>query len=185
MTPRIAPLQAPYPDGVEAGLDRWMPPGADVEPLALLRTLYRHPDMASRMRPLGAGILGHGALEPRDRELVIARTCARTGATYEWGVHAAFFGERVGLTAEQLRSTATGSPEDACWDDHDRLILRAADELHDAATLSPELFEALASELDEAQLLELVVCAGFYRSLAYVINVAGVEPETWAVPFPS
>jgi 4-carboxymuconolactone decarboxylase len=182
--PRISPLDPPYPDDIAAALDRWMPPGAGVEPLALFRTLYRHPDLASRMRPLGAGILGHGRLDPRDRELVIHRTCARSGAAYEWGVHAAFFGERVGLTAEQLRSTATGSPEDACWDDHDRLILRAADGLHATATLPPELFEALASELDDAQLLELVVCAGFYRTIAQVINVAGVEPETWAVPFP-
>jgi alkylhydroperoxidase family enzyme len=136
------------------------------------------------MRPLGAGILGHGLLDPRDRELVIHRTCARAGATYEWGVHAAFFAERVGLTAEQLRSTAVGSPEDPCWEDRDTLILRAADELHDTATLSPELFEALATELDDARLLELVVCAGFYRAIAYVINVAGVEPEPWAKSFP-
>jgi 4-carboxymuconolactone decarboxylase len=184
MAPRIPPLQAPYPDDVAAGLDRWMPPGAGVEPLALFRTLYRHPDMASRMRPLGAGILGHGALAPRDRELVIARTCARTGATYEWGVHAAFFAERVGLTGEQLRSTAVGAPDDPCWEDHDTLILRAVDELHETATVSPELFEALAGELDDAQLLELLVCAGFYRAISYVLNVAGTEPEPWATPFP-
>ena len=38
----------------------------------------------------------------REREIVIDRTCARCGAEYEWGVHVAFFGERVGLTREEI-----------------------------------------------------------------------------------
>jgi 4-carboxymuconolactone decarboxylase len=36
------------------------------------------------MRPLGAGLLGHGRLSMRERELVIDRACARAGAEYEW-----------------------------------------------------------------------------------------------------
>jgi 4-carboxymuconolactone decarboxylase len=46
------------------------------------------------------------------------------------------------------------------------------------------LFEALATELDDARLLELVVCAGFYRAISYVINAAAIEAEPWAAPFP-
>ena len=182
--PRIAPLEPPYDADVAAGLERWMPPGAATEPLALFRTLYRHPDLASRMRPLGAGLLGHGRLTPRDRELVIHRTSARAGARYEWGVHAAFYGPQVGLTAEQLHSTAVGRPEDPCWSAHDALVLRAVDALYDAGTLSPVLYACLADELDSAQMLELVVCAGFYRTIAYVLALAGTEEEAWAVPFP-
>jgi alkylhydroperoxidase family enzyme len=181
---RIAPLDPPYPPDVAAALERWMPPGADVPPLALFRTLQRHAELASRMRALGSGLLGHGRLALRDRELVIDRTSARAGALYEWGVHAAFFGEAAGLTAEQLRSIAAGGPDDPCWSPRDALILRAADELHDTATLSQPLFAALAAELDVEQLLELAVCAGFYRTIAHVLNVAGTEPEPWAVPFP-
>jgi hypothetical protein len=37
----------------------------------------------SRMRPLGSGILNHGLVPPRDREIVLHRTCARAGAEYE------------------------------------------------------------------------------------------------------
>src|SRR5437660_183560 len=80
--PRIPPLEPPYDPDTEAMLRRWMPPGAEVEPLALFRTLAVHEDLAARMRPLGAGILGHGRLDPRDREIVIARACARAGAEY-------------------------------------------------------------------------------------------------------
>ena len=84
--PRIAPLRPPYEPEIAALLAKWMPPGGDVEPLALFRTLAVHDDLASRMRPLGAGILGHGRLDPRDREILIHRTCARAGAEYEFGI---------------------------------------------------------------------------------------------------
>ena len=72
-TARIAPVEPPYSPDVEEMLRKWMPPGTEVEPLALFRTLVVHESLAARMRPLGAGILGHGLLEPRDRELMIYR----------------------------------------------------------------------------------------------------------------
>ena len=97
--PRIAPLEPPYEPDTAALLAKWMPPGNDVEPLRLFRTLAVHDELASRMRPLGAGILGHPRPEPRERELLILRTCARAGAEYEWGVHAIAFGGPLGPEA--------------------------------------------------------------------------------------
>src|SRR5205807_6226826 len=75
--PRIAPLEPPYEPETETMLKKWMPPNSGLEPLRLFRTLGVHADLAARMRPLGAGILGHGVVEPRLRELMIDRTCAR------------------------------------------------------------------------------------------------------------
>lgn len=60
-TPRIAPLDPPYDPAIDAQLVKWMPPGSAVEPLKLFRTLAIHDDLFSRMRPLGAGILGSRA----------------------------------------------------------------------------------------------------------------------------
>ena len=37
--PRIAPLEPPYESEIDALLKKWMPPGADTEPLRLFRTL--------------------------------------------------------------------------------------------------------------------------------------------------
>src|SRR3712207_7844615 len=51
------------------------------------------------------------SLSMRDRELVIDRTTARCGCDYEWGVHVASYGERVGLTSEQVHSVAHRSEE--------------------------------------------------------------------------
>src|SRR5437870_4407777 len=113
--PRIAPLEPPYEEETAAMLARWMPPGAEVEPLRLFRTLAQHPALAARMRPLGAAILAHGTVPPRLREVMIERTCALCAAEYEWGVHAIAFAAAVGLGEEQLISTATAGSEDDVW----------------------------------------------------------------------
>ncbi len=185
--PRIAPLDPPYSPETAALLAKWMPPDAEVEPLALFRTLAVHDELASRMRPLGAGLLGHPRLEPRDRELVILRTCARAGAEYEWGVHARAFAAPLGLSEAQIAATAASGAHPAAPDTYsaeEAQLIAAADALYDTDTIPDDLWLGLASRLRSDQLLELVVLAGWYRLIAYVINALGVELEPWAARFP-
>jgi 4-carboxymuconolactone decarboxylase len=183
--PRIAPLEPPYAPEIDAILKKWMPPGAETEPLRLFRTLAVHDELASRMRPIGSGILGHGRVEPREREIVIHRTCARARAEYEWGVHVLAFGKPLGLSDEQIAATVHGSAENPAWSERDAPLIRLADELHDTSTVSDALWAELAERFSDDQLLELVITAGWYRLLSYVINAAGVEHEPWAARFPA
>lgn len=184
-SPRIAPLEPPYAPDIDAALRKWMPPGAELEPLKLFRTLNVHEELASRMRPLGAGILGHGRVAPREREIVIHRTCARAGAEYEWGVHVLAYGKPLGLTDAQIAATVNGGADDAAWSASDALLIELSDELYDTATVSDELWAKLAASFAEDQLLELLVTAGWYRLISYVINAAGVQCEPWAERFPA
>jgi alkylhydroperoxidase family enzyme len=184
-SPRIPPIEPPYEPEIEEQLLKWMPPGAEVEPLKLFRTLMVHPDMAGRMRPLGAHFLGHPTVDPREREVVIHRATARAGAEYEWGVHAVAFGRPLGLTDEQIRASVVGTADDPAWSDRDRLLIRLVDELHDTATVSDELWSELEREWERPQLLELVACAGWYRLISGVINAARIELEPWAERFPA
>lgn len=183
--PRIEPLAPPYQPGIEEMLRRWMPPGSALEPLALFRTLAVHTELFGRMRPLGAGLLGHGLLEPREREIVILTTSARAGAEYEWGVHAEAFGKAVGLSEAQIAATAAGDASDPAWSERDALLVRLADELHDGATVSDELWAQLAAGWTAPQLIELLVLVGWYRLLACVINGARIQLEPWAARFPA
>ena len=160
-----------------------MPPGAAVEPLLLFRTLVVNQELADRMRPLGAGLLGRGRLSTRERELVIDRACARAGAEYEWGVHVAAFGAAAGLSEAELDATAAGSSVDFA-DPADALLVALVDELHDTATVSEPLWARLAERYPPATLLELLILAGWYRLLAGVINAVGVDLEPWAARFP-
>jgi 4-carboxymuconolactone decarboxylase len=180
--PRIRPLEPPYEPDIAAMLQKWMPPGSAIEPLILFRTLAVHDELASRMLPLGAGILGHGRIDPREREIVIHRTCAR--AEYEWGVHAEAFGRPVGLTGAQITATVSGDAGDPAWSDEDRLLIRLCDELHESCRVSEPLWSELTQRYRDDQLLELVITAGWYRLIAGVINAVGIELEPWAARFP-
>ena len=183
--PRIAPLALPVAPDTAAELERWMPPGAAVEPLALFRTLARHEGLMSRMRPLGAFILGSRSSVPlRLREVMIDRTCALAGAEYEWGVHAAAFGAVAGLDEAQIASTARGRHDDDCWEPEAAAVMRLAEELHATSTISDELWAELSSLFDDAQIMELVVTAGWYHAISYLCNGLGVPLEEWALRFP-
>ncbi|MCP9966218.1 carboxymuconolactone decarboxylase family protein [Actinomadura madurae] len=181
--PRIAPLDPPYSPEIATALAKWMPPNVTHDPLVLFRTLHRAPELASRMRVLGAGLLAHGSLPARDREIVIHRTCARAGCEYEWGVHAATFGEATGLGPEQIEATVSGAS--APWSPREWLLISAVDELHDSAQISQPTWDALTVHYDEPQLLELLVLAGWYRTIGQLINTLELDNEPWAHPFPT
>lgn len=184
-TSRVAPLEPPYDSHIEAALSKWMPPGSTMEPLRLFRTLVVHDTLASRMRPLGAGILGPTAAVPAQlREVMIHRTCALTGAEYEWGVHAVGFGRPLGLSEEQLHSTVHGSFSDPCWDPEQSSVFQLADELHETSAVSEDLWRSLASHVDARQILELLVTAGWYHVISYVCNGLQLPREEWAERFP-
>lgn len=183
--PRIPPLEPPYEAQLAEQLTRWMPPGSELEPLRLFRTLAVHAGMFARMRPLGAGILGHGLIDPREREIAIHRTCARAGAEYEWGVHVLAYGRPLGFSDAQITATAIGSADDPAWSEQDGQLVRLADELHESASVSDELWAQLTRRYDDDQLLELVIICGWYRMLSYVINAARVEREDWGARFPA
>ncbi|MFF0554489.1 carboxymuconolactone decarboxylase family protein [Streptomyces sp. NPDC004266] len=198
---RIEPLVPPYSPAVDRALRRWMPPGVPHEPLRLFRVLHRNPELASRMFALGAGLLGHGLLPAADREFVIARVTARSGCAYEWGVHAATLAPRAGLGPEQLRATTdtstapgtgTGTGTDpapgtapAPLTRRQAALLAAVDELHDTARLSEPAWDALRAHYEDAQLIEFLVLAGWYRTVSYLANGLLLEEEPWAEPFPA
>lgn len=186
MIARIAPLDPPYAPDVRTALDKWMPPGAGVEPLKLFRTLARHERLSDRMRGLGAALLGRGLLPARVRELLILRTCARCGAEYEWGVHVTAFSSAAGLSDAIVHDTARRPPSDVeARDDDDSIVMRLADELHDSSTVSSALWKKLAARFDDAQLLEMIAIAGFYHLISFTVNATAVEREAWASSFPA
>lgn len=179
MIPRIAPLDPPYSEAVASALDRVMPKG--VPPLALFRTLAVNERVFLRI--MAGGLLDRGSIDLREREIVIDRTCARCRSEYEWGVHVAFFAERVSLTPEQVAATA-GAGGAAAFPARERLLLRLVDELHDQAQVSDALWAALREAWSPEQIIELVALAGFYHLISFVTNALRIPPETYGAPFP-
>ena len=90
----------------------------------------------------------------------------------------------LGLTDAQLAATVEGGADDPAWSERDALLISLADELHDSCYVSDGLWSSLGEHYSDAQLLELVITAGWYRLISYVINAAGIQPEPWAARFP-
>jgi alkylhydroperoxidase family enzyme len=180
-TARIAPAQPPFPADVQGWLDRTMPPGQP--PLVLFTTLARDPRLFGKF--FSAGLLDRGHLTLRQRELVIHRTTALNRSEYEWGVHVAIFAARVQLTPQQLHSTVHGNADDACWSDDDRLLLRFCDALHASSTLDDALWSQLRARFSEEAILELLLLAGFYRTVSYLTNALKLPLEANGARFPA
>jgi alkylhydroperoxidase family enzyme len=179
MSPRIQPVEPPYSPAASAAFDRVMPEG--MPPLLLFRTLAVNERVLLRL--MAGGLLDRGSLTLRDRELVIDRTCFRCGAEYEWGVHVTFFGPRVRLTAEETRDLCADDPDATVFSERERLLLLLCDELHATATVGDTLWTALAKEWSQEQLVELVVLAGYYHSIAFAVNALRVPLEPFGARF--
>jgi alkylhydroperoxidase family enzyme len=181
--PRIAPLEPPYDLEVASQLERMMPEG--VPPIALFRTFVRNMPMTQSMSPWGAYELSRRlSLSMRDREIVIARTCARCECEYEWGVHVAFFAKRVGFDDQQVASLTAGSANEACWrEERDRLLIEAVDALHEGADIDDHLWDRLAAVFTVENLLDLLFLCGWYHAISFVARASRVPLEPGAPTF--
>ena len=112
-------------------------------------------------------------------------TCARCRSEYDWGVHVAVFGRPLGFSQDLIGATVTAKATDPLWSERQGLLIRLADELHEAATISAGLWEALEKHWEPPQLIELIITAGFYHLVSCVTNALGIELEDYGARFPA
>lgn len=139
----------------------------------IFRTLAHHPKLLERWMVFGTHILNKSSLPPRERELVILRIGWLCRSEYEWGQHV-LIGRLAGLTDEEILRIKAG-PEEAGWSDLDSALLRAVDELHAEAFISDPTWQALAAQLTNQQLLDLIFTVGQYNMVAMALNTLGVQ----------
>lgn len=175
---RIPPLSHPWPPATQAIFDRIMPPG--LEPLTLFRVLATSPRAWERFR--AGALLDGGPLALKDREIVILRTCARSGCEYEWGVHVALLAKRARMTEAQIAATLPDGAAEV-WSPAEAALVATADALHERAALSDEEFARLSAFFDADQVLEILMLAGYYRTVACLVGGLALELEPFAARF--
>ena len=176
---RIAPLEPPYAPDIQSDFDRIM---RGAPPLMLFRVVAGNARAWDKFR--AASLLDGGPLSLREREIVIDRTCARTGCEYEWGVHVAIFAKAAGLTEAQIRATVLDEADAPCWPVAEQALIAAVDALHVRATLSDEEFKTLSAHYDDAKIFEIILLCGFYRTVSYLANGLDLPLEPTAARFP-
>ena len=178
-TPRVEPVvQAQASPEIRRMLD---PSGSGRESAAVYRTFARHPKLYVPRQVLSEYIRTKSTLSPRVREMLILRIGWRCQSAYEWAAHAPA-GRRAGLTDDQVRMLARSGYDG--WSAADAAIVRAADELFDADTISDTTWKALDDQFDERQLLDVLITTGGYRMVSMVLNTFGVPAEPNSEAFP-
>ena len=176
---RIAPLSPPYAPEIRDQFDRIM---RGAPPLLLFRVMAGQPRAWEKFR--GGSLLDRGPLSLREREIVIDRTCALNRCEYEWGVHVAAFAQAAQLSEAQVHATVLDDADAPCWSEAEQGMLAAVDALHHRSTLSEAEFAALKVHYDEAQIVEIVMLCGFYRTVSYLCNALALPLEATATRFP-
>jgi alkylhydroperoxidase family enzyme len=177
---RIAPATPPLPTEIQRAIDTIM---RGNPPLVLFTTLAR--DRRLFFKFFNSGLLDRGHLTIRQREIVIDRVTAACGAEYEWGVHVSTFAAKAGLSEEQIASLTIGEPGDACWDDADRVLIRLCDSLQSSCTVDDDLWAQLSTCHSDEAILELLMLAGTYRTVSYLVNALRLPLEHGARTFPT
>jgi alkylhydroperoxidase family enzyme len=142
----------------------------------IMFTLCRYPQLWQSIIDVTVQIQGANALLPaRDRKLAILRVGWLCQAPYEFGEHVAQ-ARRLGFGSEEIERIVVGS-RDPGWDDHERAVLRAAEELHEDAMVSDATWAQLSARLDGQQLFELLVVIGQFTATAYFQNALRLRLE--------
>jgi alkylhydroperoxidase family enzyme len=180
MPARIEPATPPFGEDISRPLDRLM---KGQPPLRLFTTLARDPRLFQKF--FAGGLLDKGNLSIRQREVVIHRTTALSKSEYEWGIHVTAFSKLGGLTPEQVQATVTGSANDACWSAEEQVLVRLCDSLHEHSDIDDGLWNELRKYFAEEAIIELLMLAGFYRTVSYLTNGLRMPLEEAGARFPA
>lgn len=180
---RIDAVKPPYAPAVQALFDR-LPPSWS-PPFKLFTVLARDERLLLRFTGGAVGYLEPSHLTVRQREVLLLRVTARCRCAYEWGMRVHYFADQAGLSEVQIHASVYGDANDPSWEPEDRVLVRLADELHDTASISDELWADLRAACSEQAILQMLMMAGQYRTVAYIANglQLPLEPKVGR-PFP-
>jgi len=178
--PRIAPTEAGEWEGEQQELMAKLEHG--VGPVNVMRTMIRHPKLVKRWLPFTNHILYKSTLSARHREIVILRVAWVTGCEYEWAQHVVI-GREAGLSETDFKRLAEGAGAEG-WDEIERALIRAVDELDADSFISDATWRALRAHYDERQVMDAIMTVGNYRALAGLLNSAGVQLDPGLTGFP-
>lgn len=180
MTSRIKAVAAPYSEDVQKAFDTIMPPG--MPPLNIFSSVANNPRILQRM--VAGGLLDKGSISIQAREIIILRTCGLCKAEYEWGVHVAGFAMKAKLTQAQIDDTLSANINRSLWNDEQASLLVLADELHTTQGISDALWLSLSDHFSHEQSIELIMLAGLYHAVSFIVNGLKVPNEAFAPSFP-
>ena len=140
----------------------------------LFRMLANAPALVGPTLRLGEAILTKSDLDFVLRELAILHTARLTGTEYEWVQHEEI-ARLVGIGEDKIRAVERGEITDGPFEPREALALRLVGHLLEDGAPPAELVAQAHSELGRAQLIELLIVAGYYAMLGGVMRAVRLD----------
>ena len=166
--------RVPYPDPKTLSPETQEQLGK-LPPLNIFRMMAGGEGLLRGFVLLGNQLLFKSRLPPVLREIAILRVGALSKARYEVHQH-----ERIarGLgMSEALLAAIRSGPDDAAFDDLQRLVMRFTDDVVANVRASDETFEPLRARLSLQELQELTVAIGYYMTASRFLETFDVDIE--------
>jgi len=138
------------------------------EDKAALEILIRHAELYKAHVEVAQKYLSDCEMDIRDRELAILRIAWLSQAPFEWGSHVKI-ARRNGITSEEIERVIAGASAPG-WNKQDRAIVRAMEQLHSDSMITDDAWADLQEFYNDKKLIELVILAGQYKTVAYYQN---------------
>jgi alkylhydroperoxidase family enzyme len=140
----------------------------------VFKTAANHPDMANGVDALAFGHVNgeSSTLPPRHRELLILRIGWLCQSEYEWAAHSRV-ARSIGFTKDELLGITEG-PDREGWTTFEATLIKAVDELHSNAFITDDTWQALSTQYNTKQLMDVITTVGTYNLVAMMLNSWGV-----------
>lgn len=139
--------------------------------------LARHPGLSHKFMELGKETLTQAKMSDRDRELLTLRVAWQSRSDYEWVSHVVY-GLKVGLSEAEIEAVKIGAEADG-WNERDRLLLEATDQIMRGYDMDDATWSALLAYYDQTEMMELVYVVGNYMLFAAVLKTFRIPSEAW------
>jgi len=156
----------------------------DLPAFNIFKQLNHAPKVAGAYSRMGGMLLARADLDPKLRELVINAISLKLDCDYEWSHHGKWALD-VGNTPDDLQALKDGALDKL--GDTERAVVAYALKVEDNSVTDADIDSLRAIGLDDKQIVELTLTAGFYGMTARFLNAMNVEvdegnPADFAIP---
>jgi alkylhydroperoxidase family enzyme len=151
--------------------------------ITLHRALASSPNGLRAFGGLGQFIRYKSRLDPRLRELAILQVGYLARAPYEWSHHVKI-GRDFGVSNDDIRALIDETEgKSSKLEPLAKLVLKAARETTSEGAISEATFAALAKDLDNERLVDLVITMSFYNAVVRLLGSLAIDVEPEYQPY--
>ena len=157
------------------------PRGALIGPFV---PLLRSPELMSRLQKVGEYLRFQNSLPAALVELVVLMTARQWTQRFEWQAHYPI-AMRAGLKPEIAAAIAEGRRPEK-MDEDEQTVYEFCVELQQSKSVSDPSYRRVVERFGEQGVIDMTALAGYYSTLAMVMNVARAAiPEHTGIDLPS